>query len=366
MPIVSDLEKTPRTNAEGDEAGIYASHVALSFTVLPILKAAIELNLLDIIAAEGPKFLSAAEVAAKLKSMNTEAATIIDRMLRLLASHSLLQSFPRKGKDGDDQDVVERVYGIAPAGRFFVKSQDDGSLATILLLGCHPVTWEVWSGLKDVVLEGGDIYQRVHGMSLFQYMNKDPTFNKIFNVAMADYSVMTMKKILDTYKGFEGLTSMVDVGGGIGTSLSMIVAKYPSIKGVNYDLPHVVKHAPAYPGIEHIGGDMFVNVPKGETLMIKCALHNWNDEQCLDILKNCYNALPETGKLIVIDFVLPTEPDGSWADKHVTELDTIMLVTLGGQERTMKEFESLCKKSGFSGFEFICYAHTTGVMEFHK
>ncbi|GAB2212468.1 hypothetical protein Droror1_Dr00020436 [Drosera rotundifolia] len=58
------------------------------------------------------------------------------------------------------------------------------------------------SGLKDVVLEGGDIYQRVHRTSLFQYMNKDPAFNKIFNVAMTDYSVMTMKKILDTYKGY--------------------------------------------------------------------------------------------------------------------------------------------------------------------
>ncbi|GAB2271494.1 hypothetical protein Dimus_006333 [Dionaea muscipula] len=71
---------------------------------------------------------------------------------------------------------------------------------------------------------------------------------------------------------------------------------------------------------------MFASVPKGKTTMIKCTLHNWNDEQCIVILKNCYNALPENDKLIVMDFVLPMEPDGSWADKH-----------RGGQERTARQ-----------------------------
>ncbi|GAB2288638.1 hypothetical protein Dimus_022961 [Dionaea muscipula] len=356
-----------KINEEEDEAGIYALHLALAYTVPPVLKAAIDLSLLDIIAESSSlsgEFLSAAQVAAKLPTKNLEAGAMIDRMLRLLASYSLLRASSRPEQSGSGK--VERVYGIAPAGKFFVKSQDNGSLASLLPLACHRATWEVGCGLKDMILEGGDIYQKVHGMSLFQYMNKDPTFNKIFNAAMADFTIITMKKILDTYKGFDGLTSLVDVGGGIGASLNMIVCKYPSIKGVNFDLPYVVKHAPTYPGIEQIGGDMFVSIPKGETIMIKCTLHNWNDQQCIAILKNCYNALPEKGKLIVMDFVLPMEANGSWADKHVAELDNIMLIQQGGQERTVKDLESLCKQSGFSHFEFICYAHTIGVMEYYK
>ncbi|GAB2224220.1 hypothetical protein Droror1_Dr00004972 [Drosera rotundifolia] len=364
---MGSIDKTPvRINDEDDEAGVYALHLALAYTVPPVLKAAIDLNLLDIIAAEGVasgKFLSAAEVAAKLETKNAEAGAMIDRMLRLLASYSLLRSTSRVVESGIK---AERVYRIAPAGKFFVKSKDDGSLASLLPLGCHRATWEVGCGLKEMILEGGDIYQKVHGMSLFQYMNKDPTFNKIFNAAMADFTIITMKKILDTYKGFEGMISLVDVGGGIGASLNMIVTKYPSIKGINFDLPYVVKDAPAFPGIEHIGGDMFASIPKGENIMIKCTLHNWNDDQSVDILKNIYKALPDNGKLIVMDFVLPMEPDGSWADKHVAELDNIMLVQQGGQERTVKELESLCEKSGFKGFEFICFAHTIGVMECHK
>lgn len=69
---------------------------------------------------------------------------------------------------------------------------------------------------------------------------------------MADHSTITMKKILETYKGFEGLNSVVDVGGGTGAVLSMIVSKYPSLKGINFDLPHVIEDAPTYPGTHHV------------------------------------------------------------------------------------------------------------------
>lgn len=86
-------------------------------------------------------------------------------------------------------------------------------------------------------------------MTAFEYHGTDPRFNKVFNRGMADHSTITMKKILETYKGFEGLTSVVDVGGGTGAVLNMIVSKYPSIKGINFDLPHVIEDAPQYPGI---------------------------------------------------------------------------------------------------------------------
>lgn len=69
---------------------------------------------------------------------------------------------------------------------------------------------------KDAILEGGDQFKKVHGMPIFQYMDMDPTFNEVFNKGMADLSTIIMKKILEVYQGFEGLTSLVDVGGGTG------------------------------------------------------------------------------------------------------------------------------------------------------
>lgn len=69
-----------------------------------------------------------------------------------------------------------------------------------------------------------------------------------FNKGMSDLSSIVMRKILETYKGFDGLRSVVDVGGGIGAVINMIVSKYPTIKGINFDLPHVIKEAPSYRG----------------------------------------------------------------------------------------------------------------------
>lgn len=86
-------------------------------------------------------------------------------------------------------------------------------------------------------------------MSGFEYPAVDVRFNKLFNQAMSEQSTMFMHEILETYKGFEGVKSVVDVGGGIGASLKIILSYYPSIKAINFDLPHVIQHAPSHPGI---------------------------------------------------------------------------------------------------------------------
>ena len=137
-------------------------------------------------------------------------------------------------------------------------------------------------------------------MNIFEYLDKDPALNKSFHEAMVGVSTIIMNKIMEIYKGFEGLTSLVDVGGGTGACLNMIVSKYPSIKGINFDLPHVVQTAPTYQsnnlflssmhinsniilhsisppiyakfhvtGIEHVGGSMVVSIPKADAIVLK-------------------------------------------------------------------------------------------------
>ena len=90
---------------------------------------------------------------------------------------------------------------------------------------------------------------KAYGMTAFEYHGTDPRFNKVFKRGMADHSSITMKKLLETYKGFEGLTSVVDVGGGTGAVVNMIVSKYSSIKGIDFDLPHVIEDAPQFLGM---------------------------------------------------------------------------------------------------------------------
>ncbi|KAF8379827.1 hypothetical protein HHK36_029276 [Tetracentron sinense] len=354
----------PITNEEEEEACLYAMQLASSSILPMVLKAAIELDLLEIIAKAGPgAYISPAEIASQLPSKNPDAPVMLDRILRLLASYSVLTCSLRTLEG----ELVQRLYGLAPVCKFLIKNEDGVSMAPLVLMNQDKILMESWYHLKDAVLDGGIPFNKAYGMTAFEYHGTDPRFNKVFNRGMSDHSTITMKKILDTYKGFEGLKSVVDVGGGTGATLNMIISKYPSIKGFNFDLPHVIEDAPPYPGVEHVGGDMFVSVPKGDAIFMKWICHDWSDEHCLKFLKNCYEALPDTGKVIVVESILPVAPETTLAAKGVFQLDSIMLAhNPGGKERTEKEFEALAKATGFAGFGVMCCAFNSWVMEFRK
>nr|AID68566.1 caffeic O-methyltransferase [Punica granatum] len=361
----AETQMTP-TQVSDEEANLFAMQLA-SASVLPmVLKAALELDLLEIMAKSCPArggYISSSDIAVQLPTINPEAPVTLDRVLRLLASYSVLTCKLRDLPDGK----VERLYGLGPVCKFLTKNEDGVSIAPLCLMNQDKVLMESWYHLKDAILEGGIPFNKAYGMTAFEYHGTDPRFNKVFNRGMSDHSTITMKKILETYKGFEGLNTIVDVGGGTGAVLSMIVAKYPSIKGINFDLPHVIEDAPSLPGVEHVGGDMFVSVPKGDAIFMKWICHDWSDEHCLKFLKNCYAALPDHGKVIVAECILPLSPDPSLATKGVIHIDCIMLAhNPGGKERTEKEFEALAKGAGFEGFRVACCAFNTYVMEFLK
>lgn len=364
MGSTSATKKMSFSNAEEEEASLFAMQLA-SASVLPmVLKSAIELDLLEIMAKAGPgAHISPSELAAHLPTKNPDAPVMLDRMLRLLASYSILTCSVRTLPEGR----VERLYGLGPVCKFLTKNDDGVSVAPLCLMNQDKVLMESWYHLKDAVLDGGIPFNKAYGMTAFDYHGTDPRFNKVFNKGMSDHSTITMKKILETYQGFNGLTSVVDVGGGTGATLNMIVSKHPTIKGINFDLPHVIEDAPSYPGVEHVGGDMFVSVPKADAIFMKWICHDWSDEHCLKFLKNCYQALPDSGKVIVCECILPVAPDSSLATKGVVHIDVIMLAhNPGGKERTEKEFEALAKGAGFEGFRIVCCAFNTWIMEFLK
>lgn len=108
-------------------------------------------------------------------------------------------------------------------------------------------------------MEGGVPFEREYGMNAFEYPATDQRFNKVFNRAMSNHTTLAMRKMLDIYTGFDDLKVLVDVGGGIGVALGVITAARPHIKGINYDLPHVLANAPPYPGLLFIDKVLFSN-----------------------------------------------------------------------------------------------------------
>ncbi|KAF7843763.1 caffeic acid 3-O-methyltransferase-like [Senna tora] len=344
--------------------------LVMSSVLSMALQTTFELGVFDVIAkaGEGAK-LSANDIADQLPTKNPDAPKMLDRLLGLLATHSILHcSSAQTHTDDDDASTVsQRLYSLAPASKFFARDADAMSLGPILTLIQHKVFLESWVHLKDAILEGGSPFEMAHGVHQFEYFGLNSEFNKIFNISLTQHTSIVMKKILESYKGFENLNTLVDVGGGLGFNLSMITSKYPHIKAINFDLPHVIQQAPPYPGVEHVVGNMFESVPKADAIFMKWILHDWSDEKCVTLLKNCYDATPENGKVIAVESGITVMPDTTVSTKCNFELDVFtMAQDPGGKQRNQHEFLQLAKAAGFKGIKYQCRARNFWVIEFFK
>ncbi|KAL2478608.1 Flavone 3'-O-methyltransferase 1 [Forsythia ovata] len=358
--IVDEMEILAKIHDEEEaKRCAYAMQLVTSSVLPMVLNTAMELNVFQILAKAGPAAqLTPHEIASHMPTTNSDAPAMLDRMLRLLVSYSVLTCSVSDG---------QRHYGLAPVANYFVRNEDGVSLCPLMSLIQDKVFIYSWFKLKDAVLEGGVPFDKVHGTHAFEYPGKDPRFNEVFNKAMINHTTIVMKQIIEHYKGFEHLKTLVDVGGGLGVTLNLITTRYPTISGINFDLSHVIQEAPSYPGVKHIGGDMFESVPGGDAIFMKWILHDWSDDHCLKLLENCYKALPEDGKVIVVEAILPVEPDTSNSVISTSQCDLIMMTqNPGGKERSELEFLALAKGAGFKGVTLKCSVCNFWVMEFHK
>eukprot|EP00253_Pinus_taeda_P014257 PITA_14257 len=338
-----------------------------NFSCLPMtMNAAVELDVLQIIANAGNGVqLSPRKIVSLIPTTNPDHAAIsLDRILRVLASHSVLSS----SVTIDESGKAERTYGLTPLCKYLIKNNDGVSLAPQVLMNQDIVFMKTWHYLKDAVLEGSQPYTKAHGMNVFEHIATDQRINSVVNEAMSAHSTMLMNKILDTYEGFKEVQELVDVGGGIGSTLNLIVTRYPHITGINFDMLHVLADAPHYPAVRHVAGNMFDSVPSGQTIFMKWILHDWSHDDSVKLLKNCHKALPEKGMVIVVDVILPVAAETSPYARQASHLDLMMLAySPGGKERTEEEFQELGYAAGFEGgVKPICCVNGLWVMEFHK
>ncbi|CAM6019290.1 unnamed protein product [Sphagnum balticum] len=355
--------------------------LAIMIAVPAALKAAIDLGVFEILAkARGAgKSLTAKEIASQLLRPNSGGLSVIndrylERILRLLAGENVVHESAVTVANANSSSSTERCYELQPVGTYFVRNDEDaGSLAPFVILSLDRDFIEPWHHLSATVLDDStDPFKKAHGESVYQYASHNPRVGKIVNTGMAQHSRLYMQAVLRAYHGFQDEKCLVDVGGGTGSSLALIAAKYPHIRGINYDLPHVIAASPAYPGVEHVGGNMFESVPAGDTIFMKYILHNWDDSACVTVLRNCFNALPTSGgKVIVVESVLPDLLLQSELGARPTvafRMDLLMLIlaSVGARERTLQEFEELAKTAGFASVSVAVTIDCISVLEFNK
>lgn len=140
MGSAGETQITP-TVVSDEEANLFAMQLA-SASVLPmVLKSALELDLLEIIAKGGPNaHLSSSDIASQLPTTNPDAPVMLDRMLRLLACYNILTCSLRTLPDAK----VERLYGLAPVAKYLVKNEDGVSIGALNLMNQDKVLMESW------------------------------------------------------------------------------------------------------------------------------------------------------------------------------------------------------------------------------
>ncbi|PRQ18931.1 putative (S)-scoulerine 9-O-methyltransferase [Rosa chinensis] len=333
------------------------------------LKAAIELNVFNIIANSGPgAHLTSKEIVSQISTMNPNAAAEnLKRILRVLSVHSLLSVSQRPSLNG--KTVVEETYGLTNDTLCLVPNEDGVSLAPYIIFASDMTLVKSLSMLKETVLEPGSIpFNKTHGVSMYEYMSEKPELSQLFNKAMGQSSILDFEEVLNVYKGFEEIKELMDVAGGTGTTIAKVVSRYPHIQGINFDLPNVVAQGIAkyQAGVKHVGGDMFELIPNAQSIMLKRILHNWDDDLCKKILKCCWEALPEIGKVIVVEFAIPEIVEKTADLEKIVTLDIIMMAYHGSKERTIAEFDYLSKAAGFSEMKIFPISHGCYVMELHK
>ncbi|XP_076911544.1 desmethylxanthohumol 6'-O-methyltransferase-like [Bidens hawaiensis] len=308
------------------------------------LRCAVQLDIAGIINShDGP--ISLSQIANGISSPLPN----VDRLSRLTRFMVHKQIFDEVRLPGRE----EPLYSINECSKFLLQNTSN-TLAPLTMLITDPLMFVPFLNLNQSIQEGGTAAFKTYGMETWELFSLNPQANKIFNEAMVSSARIEIDAIMSTYDFSSLKGTLVDVGGGVGATLNEIVTKYPHLKGINFDLPHVISSAPSYEGIAHVGGDMFTSIPHADSFFIKSILHNWSDDKCVQILKNCRESMTEkTGKVIIADIVLNPACDDAFDDVRIS-LDMIMLTCfVGGKERTEAEWKRILEEAGFQHYNFI-------------
>jgi hypothetical protein len=231
-----------------------------------------------------------------------------------------------------------------------LRSDTPGSLRAMAMVELGQEHFPAWGNLMHSVKTGETAFDNLFKQSAWEYYARNPEDARNFNEAMKGLTEMINVAALEAYD-FSGVDKLVDVAGGTGGLISAILSAHPRMRGVLFDLPHVI--AEAGPALDAAGvldrcetaaGDFFRTVPEGgAAYVMKWIIHDWDDEKATVILKNIHRAMDEKGKLLLIEMIVleGNQPDLS------KFLDLNMMVMTGGRERTQGEFKSLLAGSGF-------------------
>lgn len=206
--------------------------------------------------------------------------------------------------------------------------------------------WQAFSQLDESLKVEHSAFEIQHGDDFFSFLSKNPEKQDNFDKGMAklsSYDETAIGKAFD----FSIFASIVDMGGGRGGLLRAITQQYPQVNAILFDTPAVIQQLDAknFPSTVTLqAGDFFAAIPKAEAYLLKGVLHDFNDEMMQQILKNCSRQMSRQATLFIIEQVMPDD-DKPHPNKT---MDIVMMVLLGGRQRTLSEWQKSIEPAGFA------------------
>jgi hypothetical protein len=215
--------------------------------------------------------------------------------------------------------------------------------------------YRAFGELLHTVRTGQSGFEAVYGQPVFDYYTTHPEAEARGTARMRARSLLVARD-LAAAELFAHASTVVDVGGGIGTVLAAVLQAHTGLSGVLYERSPVAKLAGPYlpeQGVADrcrtVEGDFFTRVPEGgDIYVLKSVLHDWDDDRCRTILTRCRAAMSPRARLIIVEFVLPDHTTDDPGLVPGALLDLIMLAYAGGRERTRSEFAALLDAAGLA------------------
>jgi hypothetical protein len=307
------------------------------YTVTASIAAAIEFKIADLL--DGSP-LSANEIATRT-GVSTEA---VYRLLRALASIDVVH-------ERETNQFELTSLGSA------LRSNVPCSLAGIVKMISTDWYWRSWGSLSYTIQTGKPSFPFLYNTDFFSYIKENSSEAAGFHAGMSSLSSISDYMLAKTYD-FRQHSLVVDVGGGCGGLLLAILNTVPALRGILYDLPHAIKtvlpqliSGPLSERCNCIAGDFLKHIPAGgDAYVLKHVLHGLDQEEGETVLRRVRNAMLPNSCLIIVDMVIPPGNEPGYAKFNDLGM---MLLSDGGRERTMLEFETLFTNAGFTILKII-------------
>lgn len=272
------------------------------------------------------------------------------------------------------EEVDVSRFALTALGEYLRADHPDSVQPRVILNG--EVHYALWGDIFETVRTGESASQRVFGMPFYDYLARNPAVGSLFDRAMtsAGWVRYRFRPIVEAYD-FGQFRSIVDVGGGNGALMVEVLKAYPEPIGTVFDLPRLaeaarrtIDAAGLTARCRFLGGNAFEAVPAGgDAYLLSNVVMSWGDDEALVPLRNCRRAIDPGGRLLVVEWVMPTgESTDSFRFWETVTMDLTMLAAFGsrsGRARSRSEFETLLSAAGFKLAAVIPTRSTICVVE---